>query len=197
MSMLSKQLESETQVMAKWFTDNSMKANADKFRGIVLRGNRKNAIVHATLGDIDIAFVQKISVLGVCIDGKFNLNEHVRRICSKASDQISALQRLTGLVEYTNRKAIHTSFIASNFTSRESINKIDKIQKRALRFVLEDHTSNYKNLLLKCGFDSFGIYAVKSLMIELFKILEGMTPNYLSELFLKADTPYDTRDRCK
>ena len=83
------------------------------------------------------------------------------------------------------------------FTSRESINKIDKIQERALRFVLKDHTSSYNDLLLKSGFDSFRIYALKSLMIELFKILEGMTPDYLSELFVKADNPYDTRDKCK
>ena len=34
-------------------------------------------------------------------------------------------------------------------------------------------------------------------MIELFKILEGITPNYLSDLFVKADNPYDTRDRHK
>ena len=34
-------------------------------------------------------------------------------------------------------------------------------------------------------------------MIELYKILEGMTPNYLSKLFVKADTPYDTRDKCR
>ena len=133
------------------------------------------------------------------IDGKLNFNEHVRSICSKANAQISTLQRLTGLVDYPSRKAIYTNFISSNFnycplvcffTSRESINKIDKIQERALRFVLKDHTSNYKNLLLKSGFDSFRIYAVKSLVIELFKILEGMTPNYLWELFVKADTPY-------
>ena len=64
------------------------------------------------------------------------------------------------------------------------MNKIDKIQERALRFVLKDHTSNYKDLLLKFGLDSFGIYAV----IELFKNLKGMTPNYWSELFVKADT---------
>ena len=150
----------------------------------------------------------KIDVLGgkLNFDGKLNFNEHVHRICSKASAQISALQRLTGLVDYPSRKAIYTSFISSNFnycplvwffTSRESINKIDKIQERALRFVLKDHTSNYKNLLLKSGFDSFGISAVKSLVIELFKILEGKTPNYLSELFVKADTLYDTRDKFK
>ena len=127
-------------------------------------------------------------------------------VSSKASAQISALQRLTGLVDYPSRKPIYTSFIASNFnycplvwffTSRESIDKIDKIQERALLFVLKDHISNYKELLLRSGFDSFRIYAAKCLMIELYKILEGMTPNYLSELFVKADTPYNTRDKCK
>ena len=30
-------------------------------------------------------------------------------------------------------------------------------------------------------------------MIALFDILEGITPNYLSDLFVKADTPYDNR----
>ena len=184
-SVLSTQLENETQVMAKWFAENSMKANADKFQGIVFPRSRNNTNVQVSLGGVDIAFAQTIDVLGVCIDGKLNFNEHVHRICSKASAQISALQRLTGLVDYQSRKAIYTSFIASNFnycplvwffTSRESINKIDKIQERALRFVLKDHTSSYNDLLLKSGFDSFRIYAVKSLMIELFKILEGMTP---------------------
>ena len=162
--------------------------------------------VHVTLRDIDIAFVQKIDILGVCIDAKLNFNEHVRRICSKASAQISASQRLTWLIDYPSRKAIYNSFIASNFdycplvsffTNRETIDKIDKIQERALRFVLKYYISNRNNLLLKYGFDSFRIYAVKSLMIELFKILEGMTPNYLCELFVKADTPNGTRDKCK
>ena len=130
-------------------------ANADKFQGIVLPGSRNNANVQVSLGGVDLAFVKKIDVVEVCIDGKLNFNDHVHRICSKASSQISALQRLTGLVDYQSRKAIYTSFIASNFnycplvwffTSRESINKIDKIQERALRFVLKDHTSSYNDL---------------------------------------------------
>ena len=182
-----------------------MKANADKFQGIVLPGSRNHKDIQVSVGDVDIAFVQKIDVLGVCIDGKLNFKEHVHRICLKASAQISALQRLTGLIDYPSRKAIYTSFKASNFnycplvwffTSRESINKIDKIQERALRYVLKDHISDYNDFLLRSGFDAFRIYAVKFLMIELFKFLNGMTPNYLSEHF-KSDTPYDTRDKCK
>ena len=79
--------------MTKWFADNSMKANADNFQRIVLPRNRRNKDVDVALGDIDIAFRQKIYVFvfGVWIDGKLNFNEHVRPICSKTSVQISAL----------------------------------------------------------------------------------------------------------
>ena len=134
----------------------------------------------------------------MCVDGKLNFNEHVCRICSKAIAQISALQRLTGLVDYTSRKVIYTSCIASNFnycplvrffTSRESIDKIDKILERELRFVLKDHIYDDANLLLKSKFESFRIFADKCLKIELFKILEGITPHYLSDLFVKTDKP--------
>ena len=107
MEVVSAQLENETQIMTKWFADNSMKANVDKFQGIILSGGRNNTAIQVSLDDVDIAFVQKIDVLGVCIDGKLNFNEHVCRICSKASAQISALQRLTGLVDYPSRKAIY------------------------------------------------------------------------------------------
>ena len=70
MSVLSAQLENEAQVMTKWFADNSMKANVDKFQGIILSGGRNNTTVHVSLDDVDIAFVQKIDVLGVCSDIK-------------------------------------------------------------------------------------------------------------------------------
>ena len=107
-SVISTQLENETQIMTKWFADNSMKSNVDKFHGIILSGGQSNTAIQVSLDDVDIVFVQKIDVLGVCIDGKLNFNEHVCRICSKASAQISALRRLTGLLDYPSRKAIYT-----------------------------------------------------------------------------------------
>ena len=58
-----------------------------------------------------------MDVLGVCIDDKLNFNEHVHRICLKASVQKSDLQRLTRLVDYPSRKAIYTIYIASSFNS--------------------------------------------------------------------------------
>ena len=49
-SVLSTQLENETQVMAKWLAENSMKANADKYQGIVFPGSCNNTNVQVSLG---------------------------------------------------------------------------------------------------------------------------------------------------
>ena len=128
--------------------------NADKFQGPVLPGSRIHTGVQVSVGYVCIVFVQKINILGICIDGKLNFDEHVHRIYPKASAQIFALQRLTGLIDYPSRKVICTRFIASNFnycslvcffTSRESINIIDKIQESALRYVPKDHIYDFND----------------------------------------------------
>ena len=102
--VVSAKLENETQIMTKWFADNSMRANVNKFQGIILSGGRNTTAIQVSLDDVDIAYVQKIDVLGVCIDGKLNFYQHVCHICSKASAQNLCLQRLTGLVYYQSRK---------------------------------------------------------------------------------------------
>ena len=63
----------------------------------------------------EIAFMSEINALGVCIDEQLSFNAHVYRMCTKAGRQVSALQRLTGVLDYGSRFAIYKSFIMSNF----------------------------------------------------------------------------------
>ena len=64
--VVSAQLENETQIMTKWFADNSMKANVDKFQGIILSGGRNNTAIQVSLDDVDIAFVRRL-MFSVCV----------------------------------------------------------------------------------------------------------------------------------
>ena len=139
---------------------NSMQANPAKFQGILLKGNKYVSDFKVSIRGQNVDFSKSITALGVCIDENLTFDNHVDNICLKASRQISALQRLTGLLDLPSRKAIYTSFIFSNFnycplvwffTSRASITKIQKLQERALRFVLKYSTSNYETLLSKGG----------------------------------------------
>ena len=76
------------------------------------------------------------------------------------------------------------------------MNKMQKIQERALRFVLKDSTSDYNTLLSKCGVESFRISSLKAMAVEIYKILNDKSPEYLS-LFSKASIPYSLRDNNK
>ena len=70
---------------------------------------------------------------------------------------------------------------------------MQKLQERALRFVLKDSISDYETLLSKGGVHSYRISSLKTMAVGI-KILNGMDPKYMSALFSKASTPYNLRD---
>ena len=81
---------------------------------------------------------------------------HIAFLCTKACRQLNVLQRMRGSLYYESQMAIYNSLSISNvnycpvvwmFTSKSSLNKLENIQKRALRFVCNDFVSNYSELL--------------------------------------------------
>ena len=80
------------------------------------------------------------------------------------------------------------------FTSKASIAKMQKIQERALRFVLKYSVSDYQTLLATSGVDSFRIATIKIMAIEIYTISNDIGPDYSSCLFSKSNTPYQSRD---
>ena len=83
------------------------------------------------------------------------------------------------------------------FTSRASITKMEKIQERALRFVLKDSRSSYEEMLGNLKVDSIRMNGLKKLYIEIYKLLNGLSPDYLSTMFERSKNPYGVRDNNK
>ena len=147
-----------------------------------------------------------MKVLGVTLDSKLNLNEHVSNICSKASAQINVLKRLSRYLNQNNRTKIYQSFITAKFTycpaawifcGKQNSNKLERLQERALRFVFKDSKSSYDELLRRGNFLSLAALRLKFLAIEVYKSVNGLNPQYLNELFCLKDTNYNFRDSLK
>ena len=111
------------------------------------------------LGPKGLVF-SNIKMWGVHIDSKLNFNLHIDIICKSASNQQKALVWLKRYLGHEETFVLLNSFIYSNFnywplawmsSSKRSLNKIKNLQKRALRFVLDDYTSSYELLLEKSG----------------------------------------------
>ena len=190
-------------MLCEWFRTNSMQVNVSKFLAFLLSTVSVNAKLDLTLSGAPIENVTAIDILGVTFDSKLNFNEHVNKMCVRASRQVSALQRLANVLDFPSRKMIYQTFILANFnycpivwffTSKASIDKIKKIQQRALRFVLKDYTSEYDILLRKAEVVSIRVMTIKYIAIEIYKILNDKSPVYLKEIVQKKDIPYSLRD---
>ena len=90
------------------------------------------------------------------------------------------------------KEILINSFVHSNFNycplvwhlcSKNLMRKIEKIQERCLRIILDDYESNYKALLHKLGQSTMKIKRFYTLPIETFKTLNNQNPGFMREIF--------------
>ena len=144
-------LENSALILSKWFENDLMKAISDKSH-LLSTSTSSTANIN---GDI-IKNSASEKHLGVTIDYKLNFEEHLSKVCDKASQKLNALARISSYMNINQRKRIMRAFISSEsgygplvwfFCSRKINNRIKRIQERALRIVYKDYVSTFAQLL--------------------------------------------------
>ena len=66
-----------------------------------------------------------------------------------------------------------------HFCSAHSRDKLEQLNKQILKVVLKDSSSIYEDLLTKLNMTNLEAGRVQSMMVTLYKCLNGMAPSYL------------------
>ena len=69
------------------------------------------------------------------------------------------------------------------FSSAKSLNKIESLQKRALRFLYDNYDSSYESLLKLARKSTMNVTRLRSLCSEIFKMLNNINPAFMNEIF--------------
>ena len=69
------------------------------------------------------------------------------------------------------------------FSGAKPLNKVESLQKRVLRFLYEDYVSSYEELLLKAEKETMKVNRIRSLCIEIYKLINNINPTYMNEIF--------------
>ena len=77
------------------------------------------------------------------------------------------------------------------FCNKTSINQINKIHKRTLRLVYEMQVANLEDLLLKDNSWNVPESNINTLLIEIYKLINNLSPPVVKDFFDLKITRYD------
>ena len=170
-----------------------MKANSDKSHLIM-------SCIEATTAVIDGLPIDssKTEVLpGITIDHELKFDNYVNYLCKKAS-----LKLIARFMNVSKKRIIMKSFSESQFGycpliwmvhSRGLNNKINRIHERALRITYNDKSSSYGELLNKDRSVTIHHRNIRALAVEIYKVIQGISPPLLNEVFVPRQCNYELR----
>ena len=147
-----KSLEKIADLLHTWFNHNQMKGNEDKCH--VILSSQDNVHVNVGTEQIENGKCQKL--LGINIDSKLTFEDHIYRICKKASAKLDVFCRISYYMDPLKRRLLMNVFFTSQFNyfpltwmfhSRKLNNKINRSHQRCLRLIYSDRISSYEEFL--------------------------------------------------
>ena len=187
-------LESESEIAIKWFLDNEMIVNPDKFQAIIINrhGRLEENNLKLKFNEYEITSKNSVTLLGIEIDDKLSFHNHIHTLTRNAAGQLNYLISKKKFLNREAKKTLIESFIMSNFNycplvwlfcnSRSTL-KQEAIQKRALRFLYDDYESDYEHLLTLANKPTIEVRTLRFLAIEVFKTINNLNPSFMKEIF--------------
>ena len=199
-SSVIKDVKGVADTLFRWFSQNMLMANANKSH-LLLSGCEKR-VINIAGSDINSSTSEKL--LGITIDNKLQFDEHVTIICNKVSQKLLALNRISQYMQTKQRVIIMKAFITSQFSycplvwmfhSRKLNNRINHLHERCLRIAYNDKVSSFDELLKKDGSVTIHHRNVQLLAIEIYKVINNLSPQIMHDIFQIREPKYELRNK--
>ena len=198
----TQKLSADTHLVLNWFRINSMVANPSKFQIMFLGSNIDNNEITFMVEDKKVRSKTEVKLLGITIDDKLSFNKHISNLCSTASNRLRALARIRKFLSLEQAKRLSEVYIMSTFKycpliwmfCNKTANNQNKIHKRSLRLVYQLEDENFEDLLIKDNSWTIHESNIQTLLIEIYKSLNHISPIIMQEFFDLKVTPYSLRN---
>ena len=203
LDIVANKLKHDTSIVLRWFTQNSLAANPEKFQ-VMFLGIKNNLGIELDINGTKIFATNSVKLLGVLIDHKLTFSSHIETMCKQASMKTKALLRVRKYLTLSKASLLFKAYVLGNFfycpiiwmfCSKTSHNLINKTHCRALCAVFFRFDLNLDQLLQLDR--SFPIHTrhLQILMTEVFKSVNKLNPEFMWGCFKMKETPYNLRSK--
>ena len=155
------------------------------------------------MDDLIIKNSKSEKLLGINIDNFLTFNEHVSKLCKKASQKLRAIARISSYLNKNKLRLIMNAFFSSQFGycplvwmfhNRRFNNKINCLHERMLRIVYKGYKSSFAELLSEDKSSTVHHRNVQKLAIEMYKVKNELCPKIMLDLFKEVTHSYNLRN---
>ena len=156
--------------------------------------NQHNITIESLGKQIPVS--KEIKLLGITLDEKLKFDLHIADICRKVGSQINALSRLENILPCKTKEALYRAFISPYFSycsqvwyysGRRNIEKLERTNARALRFMYNDRISSYEAL---SGLSTLENRRNQDMLLTVNNIIQGKAPSSFTNFITKKRTAY-------
>ena len=176
----TKILQKDLEALSKWEVDWKMSFHPDKCQVISFGTNRNKILNNYILHNITLQKTDSASYLGVNLDNKFNWKNHISSVNKKANSTLFFLRRHLRACPPKIKEHCYFTYVRPKLEYASSIwdphhqcdiDLLEKIQRRAARFVTNNHDrqTNCNDLLKDLGWAPLRERRAKSKVTMLFK----------------------------
>ena len=153
------------------------------------------------INSIKVEASDDVLLLGITIDIKLTFKQHVENLCQKAQYKLHTLRRIRKFLTIEKAKMLGNAFIDSQFNyvpllwlfCRKTLySKIEKTHHKTFKVIYESNDT-YENLLLQSNTVSVHQRHLRFLMIEIYKSISQLNPQFMWSFFTHKDIPYNLR----
>ena len=173
-------LQTALNSLQHWCDVWGMQLHPDKC--VVIHFGRMNPCHDYFIGQTNLAAVDGARDLDVTITKDCDSTQHIENITKRAHVVLSQLKRATSLRDAQTfgrlyqvyiRPLLETAAPAWNPTKRESVNLLEKVQRRATRMITEIGSLSYEDRLNALGLCSLEERRRRGDQIQVYKIMNG------------------------
>ena len=202
---LNEGLNKDLEALDSWLSGNILSLNVAKTQSMTISTKHKQAALEKKneqlclqMRNETLGAVQNAKYLGVHIDNSLDWKKHIQETSKKISRSLGMLKYAKRYLPFHALKNLYTSVIDPSFRyccsvwgvcGAAEIHQLQKLQNRAARIITgSNYDAPSKPLIESLGWKTINDMIQFESRVMVFKSLNRLTPQYLSDLFVANST---------
>lgn len=191
-------INNDLKAVSEWLKINQLILNAEKTKCMIINENMSETSLNVIVDNVQIEVVDKVKYLGIMLDKKLTLSEHVDYMCRKISQKIGVLRKIRQNVSMNCAVKVYNVIIKPHFEYCGSIlftcpeyqkKRLQVLQNRAMRIIIKcDRYTPVTFMLNSLNWLSINQRLFMCAILCIHKIKNGTCPNYLLENVTISDS---------